>query len=108
LPLRYKARCAGMPCSVRSSWCSANRGSDGDHRALRSRVAAKGNYRPRSCGGYDCGSRIADWGAVSVEMPSVHLSEIDNSQSAIPSVAGSPLWQAAFVSFAVILILFEV
>src|SRR5947207_7689172 len=41
-------------------------------------------------------------------MPSVHLSAIDNSQSAIPSVAGSPLWQAVFVSFAVLLILFEV
>lgn len=45
---------------------------------------------------------------MSVEMPSVHLSAIDNSQSAIPSVAGSPLWQAVFVSFAVLLILFEV
>src|SRR5437899_3089423 len=38
----------------------------------------------------------------------VHLSAIDNSQSAIPSVAGSPLWQAVFVLFAVLLILFEV
>src|SRR5207244_8036518 len=33
---------------------------------------------------------------------------VANPQSAIPSVAGSPLWQAVFVSFAVILILFEV
>jgi membrane protein required for colicin V production len=32
----------------------------------------------------------------------------DNSQSAIPSVAGSPLWQVVFISFGVILILFEV
>jgi hypothetical protein len=41
-------------------------------------------------------------------MPSVILSAIDNPQSAIPSVAGSPLWQVVFISFAVILILFEV
>ena len=41
-------------------------------------------------------------------MSSGILSAIDNSQSAIPSVAGSPLWQVAFISFAVILILFEV
>jgi len=41
-------------------------------------------------------------------MPSVILSAIDNPQSASPSVAGSPLWQVVFISFAVILILFEV
>jgi Colicin V production protein len=35
-------------------------------------------------------------------------SAVDNSQSAIPSVSGSPLWQVVFISFAVILILFEV
>jgi hypothetical protein len=33
---------------------------------------------------------------------------VDNPQSAISSVAGSPLWQVVFISFAVILILFEV
>jgi len=33
---------------------------------------------------------------------------VDNPQSAIPSVAGSPLWQVMFISFGVILILFEV
>ena len=33
---------------------------------------------------------------------------VDNPQSAIPSVAGSPLWQVLFISFSVILILFEV
>ena len=33
---------------------------------------------------------------------------VDNLQSAIPSVAGSPLWQVVFISFGVILILFEV
>jgi hypothetical protein len=33
---------------------------------------------------------------------------VDNLQSAIPSVAGSPLWQMMFISFGVILILFEV
>ncbi len=33
---------------------------------------------------------------------------VDNPQSAIPSVSGSPLWQVVFISFAVILILFEV
>jgi uncharacterized membrane protein required for colicin V production len=36
------------------------------------------------------------------------LSAIDNPQSAISSVAGSPLWQVAFISFGVLLILFEV
>src|SRR5207247_10051634 len=38
----------------------------------------------------------------------IHLSAIQNPQSAIPSVAGSPLWQVVFISFGVILILFEV
>src|SRR5438552_12576583 len=38
----------------------------------------------------------------------IHLSAIQNPQSAIPSVAGSPLWQVIFISFGVILILFEV
>src|SRR5438045_6401765 len=38
----------------------------------------------------------------------IHLSAIQNPQSAIPSVAGSPLWQVLFISFGVILILFEV
>ena len=33
---------------------------------------------------------------------------VDNPQSAISSVAGSPLWQVVFISFGVILILFEV
>jgi hypothetical protein len=33
---------------------------------------------------------------------------VDNPQSPIPSVAGSPLWQVVFISFGVILILFEV
>jgi hypothetical protein len=33
---------------------------------------------------------------------------VDNPQSVIPSVAGSPLWQAVFISFAIILILFQV
>jgi len=33
---------------------------------------------------------------------------VDNPQSAIPSVAGSSLWQVLFISFGVILILFEV
>ena len=41
-------------------------------------------------------------------MPSVAPSAIDNPQSALPSVAGSPLWQMVFISFGVILILFEV
>ena len=41
-------------------------------------------------------------------MPSVHLSAIQNPQSAISSAAGSPLWQVVFISFGVILILFEV
>lgn len=41
-------------------------------------------------------------------MSSVPPSAIDNPQSAIPSVAGSPLWQVVFISFGVILILFEV
>jgi Colicin V production protein len=58
---------------------------------------------------------------MSLAMPSVILSAtptvgrehantfgVDNPQSAIPSVAGSPLWQVVFVSFGVILILFEV
>jgi Colicin V production protein len=35
-------------------------------------------------------------------------SVVDNPQSAIPSVAGSSLWQVVFISFAVILVLFEV
>src|SRR5947207_5825499 len=38
----------------------------------------------------------------------IHLSAIQNPQSGIPSVAGSPLWQVVFISFGVILILFEV
>jgi hypothetical protein len=33
---------------------------------------------------------------------------VDNPQSAIPSMTGLPLWQVVFISFAVILILFEV
>ena len=41
-------------------------------------------------------------------MPGVAPSAIDNPQSALPSVAGSPLWQMVFISFGVILILFEV
>jgi uncharacterized membrane protein required for colicin V production len=41
-------------------------------------------------------------------MPSIPQSAVDNSQSAIPPVSGSPLWQVVFISFAVILILFEV
>lgn len=41
-------------------------------------------------------------------MASIILSAIDNPQSAIPSMAGSPLWQVVFISFGVILILFEV
>src|SRR4029453_12203857 len=39
---------------------------------------------------------------------SVQLSVNQNPQSAISSVAGSPLWQVVFISFGVILILFEV
>jgi Colicin V production protein len=39
---------------------------------------------------------------------SVHLSAIQNPQSAISSVTGSPFWQVVFISFGVILILFEV
>ena len=39
---------------------------------------------------------------------SVHLSAIQNPQSLISSVAGSSLWQVVFISFGVILILFEV
>src|SRR5439155_35964 len=38
----------------------------------------------------------------------IHLSAIQNPQSAIPSVAGSPLWQVVFISFGVILILLTV
>jgi quercetin dioxygenase-like cupin family protein len=38
---------------------------------------------------------------------SIQLSAIQNPQSAIPSVAGSPLWQVVFISFGAILILFE-
>jgi hypothetical protein len=45
---------------------------------------------------------------ISLEMLGAILSAIDNPQSAIPSVAGSPLWQVVFVSFGVVLILFEV
>lgn len=41
-------------------------------------------------------------------MLSVVQSAIHNSQSAIPSVSGSPLWQVVFISFGVVLILFEV
>ncbi len=41
-------------------------------------------------------------------MSSGILSANDNPHSAIPLVAGSPLWQVVFISFAVILILFEV
>ncbi len=45
---------------------------------------------------------------ISLEMLGAVQSEIHSPQSAIPSVAGSPLWQVIFISFAVILILFEV
>jgi hypothetical protein len=41
-------------------------------------------------------------------MLGVVQSVVDNPQSAIPSVSGSPLWQVVFISFAVILVLFEV
>jgi hypothetical protein len=41
-------------------------------------------------------------------MLTVSQSAVHNSQSALPSVAGSTLWQVVFISFAVILILFEV
>jgi hypothetical protein len=45
---------------------------------------------------------------MSPDMLSVVQSPIHSSQPIIPSVAGSPLWQLVFISFAVILILFEV
>jgi uncharacterized membrane protein required for colicin V production len=38
----------------------------------------------------------------------IFLSAIGNPQSEINSIAGSPLWQVVFVSFALVLILFEV
>jgi membrane protein required for colicin V production len=41
-------------------------------------------------------------------MLSIPQSAIHNSQSAISAVAGSPFWQVVFISFAVILVLFEV
>jgi hypothetical protein len=41
-------------------------------------------------------------------MLTVSQSAVHNSQPALPSVAGSTLWQVVFISFAVILILFEV
>jgi hypothetical protein len=41
-------------------------------------------------------------------MPHVPLSAIANSQSVISSVGGSLLWQGVFISFAVVLISFEV
>jgi hypothetical protein len=41
-------------------------------------------------------------------MPTIALSAIASSQSVIPSVSGSLLWQAVFISFGVVLILFEV
>ncbi|PYJ71951.1 MAG: hypothetical protein DME75_06540, partial [Verrucomicrobia bacterium] len=63
-----------------SSSGSANRGSDGGHCALRSRAAAKGNPFARST----------------------------DVKPELQAVAGSPLWQAVSVSFAVILLLFEV
>jgi hypothetical protein len=44
---------------------------------------------------------------ISLEMLGAVQSAINNPQSAIPSVSGSPLWQVVFISFAVILILFE-
>ena len=44
---------------------------------------------------------------IGLEMLGAVQSAIDNPQSAI-SLAGSPLWQVAFISFAAILILFEV
>jgi uncharacterized membrane protein required for colicin V production len=45
---------------------------------------------------------------IRLEMLGAVQSAIHSSQSAIPSVAGSPLWQLVFISFGVILILFEV
>ena len=45
---------------------------------------------------------------IRLEMLGAVQSAVDNPQSAIPSVSGSPLWQGVFISFAVILILFEV
>ncbi|MBO0694647.1 MAG: hypothetical protein J2P56_00950, partial [Verrucomicrobia bacterium] len=41
-------------------------------------------------------------------MLSASQSAIGNPQSAIPSSAGSPLWQVVFISFGIVLILFEV
>lgn len=41
-------------------------------------------------------------------MPNVPLSVVNHSQSLISSASGSFLWQAGFLSFAVILVLFEV
>jgi hypothetical protein len=45
---------------------------------------------------------------VKLEMPNVPLSVVNHSQSLISSASGSFLWQAGFLSFAVILVLFEV
>jgi len=45
---------------------------------------------------------------IRLEMLGAIQSAVGNSRSAIPSVSGSPLWQVVFISFAVILILFEV
>jgi hypothetical protein len=45
---------------------------------------------------------------ISLGMLGAVQSTTNNPQFAIPSVAGSPLWQVVFVSFGVILILFEV
>jgi uncharacterized membrane protein required for colicin V production len=41
-------------------------------------------------------------------LASVALSAINNSQSATPAVAGSPVWQTLFLSFAAVLLLFEI
>jgi hypothetical protein len=45
---------------------------------------------------------------ISLGMLGAVQSAINNPQSAMPSVAGSPFWQVVFVSFGVVLILFEV
>jgi len=45
---------------------------------------------------------------IRLEMLGAIQSAVGNPRSAIPSVSGSPLWQVVFISFAVILILFEV
>jgi hypothetical protein len=45
---------------------------------------------------------------VKLEMPNVPSSIVTHSQSVISSAGGSLLWQAGFISFAAVLILFEV